>query len=168
MLLYSAFPPNLSILLANICGISGGISLGGLTLGEHFTGVREENGKLMIDNKYFYFLDNLGKTIRMPELISGIGFTGKSVFDLYNSFANNDSSSLSEGLENLSLGISLVSNSSAWYIRDSNPKVLDKKSLLKQASEKIKSYLPQLQPEVKPLPVKTNLQKHLKVNNLFY
>jgi|TARA_B100001971_G_C18178183_1_gene531143 hypothetical protein len=65
----------------------------------------------------------------MSGFISGIGFSGKGVFDLYNYFANNDSSSLGEGLEDLSFGVSLFSNASAWYIRDSNPKLLDKKPL---------------------------------------
>lgn len=150
-------------------GVSMGNSFNGIITGKHLTGIEEENGKFIVNDKLSYFVDNFGKTVRTPELIAGIGFAGKGVFDLYNYFVNNDSSSLSEGLENLDLGISLVSNSSAWYIRDSDPKLLDKKPLWKQAfekmSKKVVSYLPQ--PEARPLPVKINFQKHLKVNNSF-
>jgi len=127
-------------------------SMLGIRDGKHPIGIREENGKFIIDNKYFYYLDSLAKTIRTPELIVGIGFAGKGIFNLYNYFTNNDSSSLSEGLGDLNLGIFLVSNASAWFIRNSDPKMLDKKPLWKTICENV--FLPQ--PELIPIPIKVN------------
>jgi len=142
-------PTNIAIapLLGYICGTSSAMSIDGIMNKEHSTGVKEENRKLIVNNKYHYFLDNLGKTIRAPELIAGASFMGKGIFDLYNSFANQDTSSLSEGLGNLMLGTSLASNASAWYIRDSNPKVLDKKPNWKKGLEKLIDYISPSQTE---------------------
>ena len=135
--------------------ISTTLSITGLR-GLGHSGIKEENGNYVVKNSVGYFFNSIGKIIRTPELIAGIGFAGKGIFDLYNYFANNDSSALSEGLEDLNLGISLVSNASAWFIRDSNTKLLHKKPLWRIAYESI---IGEPQPEL--IPIKVDYSKPL-------
>ena len=112
--------------------------------------------KYVVHNRTNYLFNQFGKTIRTPELIAGIGFAGKGIYDLGNSLINNDSSSLSEGVEDLSFGISLVSNASAWFIRDSNPKLLNQKPLWRIAYESIRG-----EPQPELIPIKVEYSKPL-------
>ena len=130
--------------------ISTALSITGLR-GLGHSGIKEENGNYIVKNPLCYFFNSIGKTIRTPELIAGICFAGKGIYDLGNSLINNDSSSLSEGLEDLSFGISLVSNASAWFIRDSDKKLLNQKPLWRIAYEEIRG---EPQPELIPIKIK--------------
>ena len=152
-----AFYSNILELFVLPMASSTSLSLTGL-MGLGHSGIKEENGNYIVKNSLCYFFNSIGKTIRTPELIAGIGFAGKGIYDLYNYFENNDSSSLSEGVEDLSLGISLVSNASAWFIRDSDPKLLNQKPFWRTAYEKIGG---EPQTELKPIPIKVNFSKPL-------
>ncbi len=140
------------ILWGCIEGFSITKSLNGLLFKNH-SGIKEQNGKYVVSDPVLYFGEKLGKTIRAPELILGASFIGKGVYEIYNSFANQDASSLSDGLSNLSWGVSLASNASAWYVRDSDPKVLDKKPNWKVGLEKLMEYVSPAQTEHSPIKV---------------
>ena len=88
----------------------------------------------------------------MPELITGFSFVGKSMFDIYEYLQIKDPSSLSSGILNLSSGMSLILNSSSWYIRDSNRKIFDKAPFWKTAYEKIREKIFDLIPQPAPIP----------------
>jgi len=134
---------------ANI-GHSTGASISGKREGNHPTGVKERDGKLIIDNKYLYFLDKIGKVIRSPELAVGAGLMVKGGIDLYNYFTNNDSSVSPEGVDDLFIGASLIANASAWFIRDSDPKILDKKPLWKTTYENLRDKIKFPSPQPAP------------------
>ena len=141
-----------------VCGIapfssSTPLSLLGKIEGRHPTGTKENDGKLIVDNKFAYFLNNLGKTMRTPELVAGVSFMGKGLFDIYNYFMNNDASALSEGVGNLFIGTSLASNASAWFIRDIDPEVTEKKPNWEAGLEKLVEGLKH-KPQTSPVPVK--------------
>jgi len=142
-------------------GLSMGSSLGSLIVskmlgytGIEHRGMKNDNGKQIIGNYPLYWAYKLGEFIRAPELIAGAGFFGKGLFDLGSYLVNNDSSSLSEGVNNLAWGTSMVSSASAWYIRDSDPKILDRKPNWKLGLEKIMGGISRPVPQ--PVPVKIN------------
>jgi len=82
----------------------------------------------------------------MPELITGISLAGKGTFDIYNYLSNNEPS-LSEGIKDFCFGMSLVFNSSAFYIKNSDPKILDKAPFWKAAYESLRDKMNSLVPE---------------------
>ena len=130
-------------------GLNMGGGLGASSTGllfEKLTGCKMVVNHLL-DNPILYCVNKFGKTIRAPELVLGVSLIGKGLYDVYNSLANQDTSSLSEGLSNLTLGTSLASNASAWYVRDSDPEVLDKKPNWKAGLEKLMEYISPVQTE---------------------
>ena len=131
-------------------GASSAQSILGIIRGES-SGSKEQNGKQIIKSPILYSINKLGKAIRMPELISGIGFAGKGTYDIYDYFKNGNPT-LNDGINNLIFGTSLISNASAWYIRDSDPKVLDRKSVFETAYDKVKKKIEGLIPSPQPIP----------------
>ena len=131
-------------------GLNFALSFWGLIYG-NTPEVKNNGDSFSIENPAIYLFNKFGKAIRTPELITGISLTGKGAYDLYNSLSNNDGS-LSEGVSNLSWGVSLFSNASAWYIRDSDPKLLDKAPFWKTAYDKVKEKVKSLVPSPEPIP----------------
>ena len=121
--------------------------------GVEHAGITRVNDKFIVENPLLWFTNKISKTVRAPELILGASFIGKGVFDLGNYFIGNDSSSLSEGLGNLGLGVSMASNASAWYVRDSDPKVLEKKPNWKAGLEKLANAISPAQTEPSPIKI---------------
>ena len=127
-------------------GFSFGPSTLGLFLGVSHTGLSESNGKKIISDPVSYYFDKMSRIIRMPELITGISLAGKGTFDIYNYLSNNEPS-LSEGIKDFCFGMSLVFNSSAFYIKNSDPKILDKAPFWKAAYESLRDKMNSLVPE---------------------
>lgn len=145
-----------SMAIGVVMGMGPGCSLGSALTGD-YSGIDEENR--IITNPALYFYNKIGKAIRMPELISGIGFAGKGAYDIYNYFSKGDSS-LNDGVSDLLFGVSLMSNASAWYIRNSDPKLLNKQSVFKTAYEKFKEKIGSLIPQPMPIPQPSALRNY--------
>ncbi len=127
-------------------------NINGIFLGQHRTGIKEQNGKQIISERYIYFAENVNKIFRTPLFLGGSVLFVKGLINLYNGYFNNDSVLLSSGFDDLILGSNLLGTSSSNYIRNSDPKVLDKKSVFEKFGEKLKELLPQ--PEFQPVPIK--------------
>ncbi len=126
------------------------LSLSGINSGDH-SNMEEKDGKFTI-NQASHFYNKIGAA-RMPELIMGASFAGKGFYDIYNYFSNYHPPSLSDGINNLLLATSLISNASAWYIRDRDPKILDKAPFWKTAYENIKKNIESSIPQPIPGPI---------------
>ncbi|MEK6760842.1 MAG: hypothetical protein AABX93_02875 [Nanoarchaeota archaeon] len=137
------------LLIGGTLGPGIGVSLTGALTGDYL-GIDEKKG--IVTNPVIYFYNKIGKAVRMPELVAGISFAGKGAYDIYDYFKNGNPT-LNDGINNLIFGTSLISNASAWYIRQSDPKVLDKKSVFEKAYEKVKEKIGDLIPNPIPVPV---------------
>lgn len=155
LLIYQLIP-NLSYrkeipsqILGGSIGFSAGDSLCGF-YGLNLSGLEEKDRKYVI-NPIRHAINKFIKLIRMPELATGVGLAGKGAYDIYNYFHNGEPT-LNDGVNNLLFGASFISNASAWYIRQSDPKILDKKSVFKKAFEKAKEKMGELIPSPTPIP----------------
>jgi len=140
--------------------------LGGLDLGKNYVGFffgesaergyEQNEERIQINNPIGYAITKLHRMARTPMFLTGAFFTGKGILDFYDYFVNRNDVSLMEGFKNLSFGVSNLGFSSSMYIRDSDPKLLDKapfwKTAYDWATDKIKPLVPQPQPipETKP------------------
>jgi len=99
--------------------------------------------------------------VRLPSLIAGLSFMGKGTFELVDYFQSKNPESLNNGIESIVLGYSFTSLASSIYIKDYDPKLLDKKSVWEKVydwgKEKISS------PE--PIPVEEYSTIENKLND---
>jgi hypothetical protein len=91
--------------------------------------------------------------LRLPILAGAASQIGMGVANLYNYFAEGDASALPMGIQQMVLGTGLLSWSSAMYVRDSDPKLLQKDPFWKRAYSWAKERLDSLTPEPAPQPV---------------
>jgi len=91
--------------------------------------------------------------LRLPILAGAASQIGMGVANLYNYFAEGDASALPMGIQQMALGTGLLSWSSAMYVRDSDPKLLQKAPLWKRAHSWAREKLDSLTPEPVPQPV---------------
>ncbi|MDP3734722.1 MAG: hypothetical protein Q8R37_05830 [Nanoarchaeota archaeon] len=75
---------------------------------------------------------------RFPALTAGITLLGKGIVELIDYIKNKNTASLSDSLFSLSLGYSFFGTASSIYIKDSNPKLLDKAPFWKNAIDYVK------------------------------
>ncbi len=97
------------------------------------------------------------KFFRFPLFISGLFHIGKGAVELTSSYFNGDGQTMREGTIDMAGGYGLISLSSALYIKDTDPKILEKSTvlekLLENANECIKESIDSIlpQPELKPV-----------------
>ncbi|GEM_PF-1815803 len=96
------------------------------------------------------FGKKITKTVRLPLLIGGLGFLGNGAANLIDYIKTRDNQSLSWGIHHLLQGYSMVSLASSIYIKDTNPKLLEKKPFYKTAYDWVKEQL-----SIAPEPVTT-------------
>lgn len=156
-------------------GISGyskgydcGQNLIGLLTGEHNKGTQEQKNGFVVTNPYFYNMEKIMKLIRMPLFLGGSASMIKGAINLYNSFANNEQTALGEAFQDFQLGVTFLGLTSSIYIKGSDPKVLDKKSLWDKTKdlayntkEKIKDLIPNPAPIPEPIPIYPNSIKNI-------
>ena len=107
------------------------------------------------------FYKKVNRRVRLPTLLSGIGLVGKSAYDFVNYFANGvpfDNSSLGS----FTLGLGLLSIASSQYLKDRNPKLLDKQPVWRNAYDWIKNKIGSLTPQHVPLPVPVQTYSNLE------
>jgi len=140
--------------LAYFNGYECGQNFNGLIYGKHNSGLSEENGEQVIDNNYFYTQENFVKSIRSSSFLLGSGLILKGAFDLYQGISQDGPYSLDQTNEELSLGCSLITCSLSNYIRNSDPKLIDKDSLFVKFQSKLNTFLPSK--TLSPKPIESN------------
>ncbi len=95
--------------------------------------------------------------VRLPVLAGAASQIGMGVTNLYNYFAKGDASALPAGIQQTVLGIGLLSWSSAMYVRDSDPKLLDEAPFWQSAYSWAKKQVGYLVPNPQPQPIPAEL-----------
>lgn len=106
----------------------------------------------------------IDRLTRLPFFATGVGMVSVGLYGVVSGYYTRDNQSLSEGLTHIVDGISFFGVASSQYVKDSDPKLLDKKPLLKtawdkvkdgyhHAKDKIKAKIPEPQPALEPIPV---------------
>jgi len=108
-------------------------------------------------NPVINFFNKIEKGLRFPLFISGVGLMAKGGFDFIRYFRNKDPLALNEALGNLSLGYTFLGNASSMYVKESDPKLLDKepawKRLYSSLKEKASNLIPRPIPQPQTVPI---------------
>lgn len=152
-LYYLNFPETfLSLIESPASGVNFVHDTIGLITGTHPKGVEDNGNGRIINDKFSFYYEKITKITRMPSFLWGLYFSANGVYNLYDSFVNNDSVSFMEGISNLTFGINSLGLSSSIYIKNSDPKLLDKAPFLKTAYENVKEKIRSLAPQPIPEP----------------
>lgn len=111
-----------------------------------------------VKDSYVEKWKSIFSAVRFPILATGIYYTGIGISNFYQYFFNGDSSSIPTGIEQILLGAGLLSWSSAMYIRESDPKLLQKDPLWKKAYNWLKEKAGNLAPTPLPNPAPVQYQ----------
>ena len=82
-------------------------------------------------------LKKINKSVRLPTFLSGASLVGKSLYDFVNYFVNGEPIDYTT-CDTLMLGTGLLMVASSQYLKDRNPKLLDKEPFLQKAYDWIK------------------------------
>ncbi len=105
--------------------------------------------------------------LRMPFFVMGTGLIGKGIYDVFDYVKTGNNDSLNSAFFDLSTGYSFFGLSSSIYIKDSDPKLLDKEPFWKTTYNKIKEGIDNLAPQPEPIPAPAlSLKNYLLPNRL--
>jgi len=94
------------------------------------------------------------RTVRLPLFIAGLGYMSKALYGVADSMISGDNSGFVNFASDFTVGSSLFAMASSLYIKDIEPKLLDKEPFLKKAynwvKDKVISSVPQPLPEPVP------------------
>ena len=105
-------------------------------------------------DKDIYFWNSYSKAIRLPIFLSGLGFLADVGYGIGNYLMNNEQVDSQRLITSLKWGLGLLATASSMYLKDQDPKLLDKEPLGKRmhywTSEKLRSFAPKPVPQ--PIP----------------
>jgi len=108
---------------------------------------------------HFEFLKKVDRTVRLPLFVVGVGYMCKGIYGVVNSIVNGDNSELGSCVSDIGTGSSLFAMASSLYIKDIEPKLLEKQPSWKKAfnwaKERLSSLVPEHVPTLKPVPVQS-------------
>jgi len=101
------------------------------------------------------FITRVDRTLRLPLSLIGLGFLGKAAYEVVSNLITGDGSNLNEVVNDVNLALPFLGISSSMYIKDADPKLLDKQPFWKSGYNwlliKADNYLSQ--PTPKPVPI---------------
>ncbi len=116
----------------------------------------DETDNVITKNPITEFSKNYNRAIRLPVFAAGATLMGKSGYEIINHFVNGAPVE-NNTYNQLGYGWYLLSTASSMYIKDTNPKLLDKSyslvEYLKKAGNAIKKKVSDLLPSPAPQPV---------------
>ncbi len=98
-----------------------------------------------------YFHSKYNSYVRLPTFLIGLGLVGKFGFDVINSIKNKTPMG-SESYHYLIAGLGHLSLASSMYLKETNPKLLDKAPFWKRLYESLKEKISSLVPSPIPAP----------------
>ncbi len=118
---------------------------------------KDSDGETISINPMQNFNDRYNKAIRLPVFLTGVGFLGKVVYDVANYFMNGEPLT-SDTAMNATTGFGFFSLASSMYLKDQDPKSLERKpsrvkEVFKELYEKAKGLIPSPNPTPQPVPV---------------
>ena len=78
-------------------------------------------------------MKSIYSSLRLPIFAGAVSQIGMGIANLYDYFAEGDASALPMGFQQIALGTGLLSWSSAMYVRDADPKLLQKDLFMERA-----------------------------------
>lgn len=112
----------------------------------------EEGSESIVIDKEKNFRSKYNSCVRLPTFLFGIGLIGKFGVDLVNSIRNKTSVS-PESCYALLSGLGQLSLASSMYLKETNPKLLEKVPLWKRTYESLKEKISSLVPSPIPSPL---------------
>ncbi len=106
--------------------------------------------------------EKLAEWTRLPLFLSGAGLMAKGGMNLVDYFQTQNSNSLNDALNDLSLGYTLFGTASSMYIKESDPRLLDKAPMWKKAYESLKEKAKELLPQPMPNPAPAAVNRSLE------
>ncbi|MBT6774487.1 hypothetical protein HOA91_03890 [Candidatus Woesearchaeota archaeon] len=118
---------------------------------------RNSEGGIIALNSMQNFSARYNRTIRLPVFLTGVGFLGKVIYDVANYVVSGEPLT-SETAKNVTTGFGFLSLASSMYLKDQDPKLLEKqpsklKAFLGGLYEKAKGLIPSPQPVPQPIPI---------------
>ncbi|MCH8004269.1 MAG: hypothetical protein IH934_06605 [Nanoarchaeota archaeon] len=95
------------------------------------------SGEIAI-NRRLQFRLGIDKAIRFPTFIVGSAFAAKGAYHVINSLVTGESLGLSDFVDDFQRADGLLSLASSLYIKDIDPKLLDKEPILKRTYDWVK------------------------------
>lgn len=99
------------------------------------------------------FVDRL---TRLPLLVTGMGLTGFGLYEVITGFYNKDNQTLSEGITKIKHGVPFLGVASSQYIKDADPKLLEKEPFWQKVYSWAKEKVSSLAPQPLPQPAEAN------------
>ncbi len=109
------------------------------------------SGEIAIDNPMFVIYRKLHNATRFPLFATGVAMTTKGLIDICRGLAGKENLS-PESLGSFCLGLSFLSTTSSIYLKDRDPKLLDKAPAFEKVYNWIKEKI-QIEPVLQPAPV---------------
>ena len=114
-------------------------SFGGWDLSSNLTkqpyGTKEDtSSNVRAINPVNTFFKMVDRTIRLPLFLAGIGYMSTGIYGVISSIGNADSG-MTESISKIEAGSSLLAMASSLYVKDINPKILEKQPIWKTAYE---------------------------------
>lgn len=128
----------------------------------NFSGIRSEvNEEATSDaraiNPVVHFYQTFNSAVRLPTFLGGAGLVGKFGLDLFKYITRGEPPE-PQSYNSLMYGLGLLSLASSMYIKEQDPKLLQKKPLWEKAyswiREKVSSLSPEPAPQPSPVPVR--------------
>ncbi|MEK6926278.1 MAG: hypothetical protein AABW50_03295 [Nanoarchaeota archaeon] len=123
----------------------------------------KEEGETLAEDSYEYYNNKVNSFLRLPLIATGLAITGKNIYSLVDSALNGTPLNISD--YEIGFGLGCLSSASSMYLKDRNPKLLEKNPAWKRAynsaKEKIKSLIPQPFPQ--PIPVEAHYKLEERV-----
>ena len=74
----------------------------------------------------FSLQKKIDRIARLPFFVTSLGFASVGLYEVVSGFYQGDNQSVSEGLNNIAHSVPFLGVASSQYVKDSNPKLLDK------------------------------------------
>ena len=134
--------------------------LGGLNLGDSAVGMyNPEPTQGNVVSSYEYGTSMIRRFFRVPVFVGGAGLTMIEGYNFLSGLVGSHNEPVN--LDRLSHGIGLLSLASSMYLKDRDPKLLDKQPAWRRAleragelSDRIRDWVPVPQPQPVPIPVR--------------
>lgn len=110
--------------------------------------------------------EKITNLFRLPVFLTGAGLALTGTYQIVNSCLSSGEQNIGEGIQNLLTGAGWLSQASSIYLKNSDPKLLDKKPFCKKAydwgKEKINSLTPKPIPQPVPIKAYSGLEDYVK------
>lgn len=106
----------------------------------------------------------INRTVRLPTIIASAGLIGKSAYDVAKYFITGEPTD-STTISSFMLGMGLFQVASSQYLKDRNPKLLEKSPAWKTAHNWIKEKAKSLVPSPQPIPQPVSINNYKTIDN---